>query len=360
MPVYNFNAGPAILPPAVLQRAQQEFRDYQGRGMSILEMSHRSPEYAAINSEAEVRFKRLLGLDNGYRVLFMQGGASSQFTFVPLNFLSADAVADYVLTGSWSVKAEKEARLIGRTNIAASTKAEQFARLPAQTELQLSDAAAYVHITTNNTIYGTQWHTIPDVGSRPLVADMSSDILSRPFDASQYALIYAGAQKNLGPAGVTLVLIREDWLAQANTALSTMFQYATYAANDSLYNTPPVFAVYMLNLVLEWLEELGGLSAIEDHNQRKAGLIYAAIDQSAGFYRGHAAPDNRSLMNITFRLPDQAQEKAFVAEAKAQGMIGLGGHRSVGGVRASVYNAMSIEGAETLAQFMRQWQARHG
>jgi phosphoserine aminotransferase len=360
MTVYNFNAGPAILPPAVLEQAQAELRDYHGTGISVLEMSHRSKEYEAINAEAETRIKQLLGLDSGYRVAFMQGGASGQFALLPLNFLSADAVADYVLTGVWSEKAAEEATKLGRVHIAGSTKDEQFRRIPRADELTLSDASAYVHLTTNNTIYGTQWHSIPDVGTRPLIADMSSDILSRPFDASRFALIYAGAQKNLGPAGVTVVIVREEFVAQASTSIPTIFRYATHLKNNSLYNTPPAFAVYMVNLVLGWIEHQGGLSALEAHNTRKAGAIYSAIDESNGFYRGHAAHDSRSLMNITFRLPNEEQEKQFVAAAKAEGMLGLAGHRSVGGIRASVYNAMSQAGAEALAGFMRDWAARNG
>ncbi len=360
MTVYNFNAGPAILPAAVLEQAQNELRDYKGTGISILETSHRSKEYEAINSSAEQRFKQLLGLGDGYRVLFMQGGASSQFAFVPLNFLGPNAVADYILTGTWSVKAHAEAAKIGSATIAASTKADNFNRIPRGDEVTLSPDAAYVHITTNNTIFGTQWHTTPAVGDRPLVADMSSDILSRPLPADKYALIYAGAQKNLGPAGLTVVLIREDWMAQANPELPTMFKYATYAANNSLYNTPPAYAVYMLDLVLQWIEGQGGLEGMAKHNERKAGIIYSTIDESQGFYRGHALPDSRSLMNITFRLPTPELEQQFVADAKQQGMIGLKGHRSVGGIRASVYNAMPIAGAEALASFMRDWAAQHG
>lgn len=358
--VYNFNAGPAILPRPVLEHAQQELLDYQGRGMSILEMSHRAQEYEAINSEAETRFKGLLGLDDDYRVLFLQGGASLQFAMVPLNFLPPGAVADYLLTGTWAEKASEEAAKIGKVHVAASTREQRYARVPRPEELQLSADPAYVHITSNNTIYGTQWHAWPDVGDRPLVADMSSDILSRPLDARRFALIYAGAQKNLGPAGVTVVLIRERWLETAAKTAPTMLRYATHAKNNSLYNTPPVFAVYMLNLVLGWIEASGGLTAMEQRNRQKAQVLYDTIDRSGGFYRGHATPDSRSLMNVTFRLPSEALEARFVAEAQAAHMVGLAGHRSVGGIRASIYNAMDQTGCEVLAEFMADFARRNG
>jgi phosphoserine aminotransferase len=358
--VYNFNAGPAILPQPVLEQAQQELRDYQGSGMSILEMSHRSKEYEAINTQAEAAFKRLLGLDDEYRVLFLQGGASMQFAMVPLNFLPPGASADYRVTGAWAEKAYEEAGKIGQARVAASTAAEQFRRVPRQDEIELSQSAAYVHVTSNETIQGVQWHAWPDFGDRPLVADMSSDILSRPLDARKFALIYAGAQKNLGPAGVTVVLLRQSWLASASTTAPTMLRYATHAKNNSLYNTPPAFAVYMLNLVLEWIEELGGLEAIDERNRHKAASIYEAIDKSGGFYRGHATPDSRSLMNVTFRLPSEELEKRFVSDSTAAGMVGLAGHRSVGGIRASIYNAMTQEGVAVLASFMGEFARKNG
>src|SRR5215211_2072962 len=342
--VYNFNAGPAILPQPVLDQAQQELRDYHGRGMSILEMSHRSKEYEAINTEAEAAFKRLLGLDDDYRVLFVQGGASMQFAMLPLNFLPPGATADYLVNGAWGEKAYEEAAKLGQAHVAASTSAAGYNRVPATGEIALSDAPAYVHITSSETIHGVQWHAWPDVGDRPLVADMSSDILSRPLDAHKFALIYAGAQKNLGPAGATVVIARQSWLDTAGKTAPTMLRYATHAKNNSLYNTPPVFGVYMLNLVLEWIEECGGLEDMDDRNNLKARAIYHAIDGSGGFYRGHATPADRSQMNITFRLPSEQLEKRFVAEATGANMVGLAGHRSVGGIRASVYNAMSQEG----------------
>ena len=358
--VLNFNAGPAILPKPVLEQAQQELLDYHGIGMSVLEISHRSKEYEAINAEAEARFKRLLGLGDEYRVLFMQGGASMQFALIPLNFLPNGATADYLLTGAWAEKALEEAQKLGQARVAASTRAEGYRRMPVASEIHLSDAPAYVHITSNETIQGTQWHAWPDMGDRPLIADMSSDILSRPFDAQRCALIYAGAQKNLGPAGATVVIVQQSWLERASAAPPTMLRYTTHAKNSSLYNTPPVFAVYMLNLTLGWIEQSGGLPAMAERNHSKAATLYDALDRSGGFYQGHALPDSRSLMNVTFRLPSPELEKQFVAEASSAGMVGLAGHRSVGGIRASIYNAMDQAGCEALAQFMGEFLRRNG
>jgi phosphoserine aminotransferase len=358
--VFNFNAGPAVLPPPVLEQVQAELRDYQGRGMSIMEMSHRSREYEAINAQAEAGFKRLLGLGDGYRVLFLQGGASTQFAMVPMNFLPPGAAADFLLTGAWAEKAYEEALALGRARTAASTKGEGYARVPRADEIDLSPDPAYVHLTSNETIQGIQWHAFPDVGDRPLVADMSSDILSRPFDAGKFALIYAGAQKNLGPSGVTAVLIRESWLGKANKGVPTMLRYATHVKNNSLYNTPPAFGVYVLNLVLQWIEKAGGLTGMAERNARKAQAIYQAIDGSGGFYRGHAAADSRSRMNVTFRLPGEALEKQFLAEAQGAGMVGLAGHRSVGGIRASVYNALGLEACHALASLMNDFARRQG
>jgi phosphoserine aminotransferase len=358
--VYNFNAGPAMLPPSVLERVQAELRDYQGRGLSIMEMSHRAKEYEAVNADAEARFKRLLGVGGGYRVLFLQGGASLQFAMVSLNFLRAGGAADYILTGAWAELAHREAAALGRVNIAASTKELGYRRVPRAEEIKLAPQPAYVHLTSNETIHGTQWHAFPDVGDRPLVADMSSDILSRPFDATRFALIYAGAQKNLGPAGVTAVVIREEWLEKANKNVPTMLRYATHVQSNSLYNTPPTFAVYVLGLVMQWIEGTGGLAGMADHNSRKAKAAYDAIDKSGGFYRGHAEPASRSQMNVTFRLANEALEKQFVAEAQAAGMIGLAGHRSVGGIRASLYNAVSQEACAALASFMADFAKRNG
>jgi len=358
--IYNFNAGPAILPASVLEQAQHELRDYQGRGMSILEMSHRSSEYEAINAEAAERLKRLLGVGDEYHVIFLQGGASLQFAMLPLNFLPPGASADYLITGAWAEKAYEEALRVGQVRQAASTAANGYRSVPSQADIALDPHAAYVHITSNETIQGVQWHTWPDVGDRPLVADMSSDILSRPLETQRFALIYAGAQKNIGPAGVTVVVIRDSFLQSALSNLPTMLRYVTHVKNRSLYNTPPVFAVYMVNLVLGWIEEQGGLAALAERNRRKAATLYRIIDESSGFYRGHAEPDHRSLMNVTFRLPDEALEKRFVTEAAAQGMVGLAGHRSVGGIRASIYNAMDQEGCDALADFMIDFMRRNG
>ncbi len=359
-PVLNFNAGPAMLPPPVLEQVQAELRDYQGRGMSIMEMSHRSREYEAINAGAEAAFKRLLGLGDGYRVLFVQGGASTQFAMVPMNFLGPGTVADYLVTGSWAEKAQEEAALLGKVHVAASTRSEGYRRVPRPEEIALSPSPAYVHLTSNETIQGIQWHSYPDVGGRPLVADMSSDILSRPFDAGKFALIYAGAQKNLGPSGVTVVLVREGWLAQASKTVPTMLRYNTHAKNNSLYNTPPSFGVYVLSLVLQWIEKSGGLPALAERNATKARLLYDTIDRSDGFYRGHAEAGSRSQMNVTFRLPSEALEKQFASEAQTAGMIGLPGHRSVGGIRASIYNAIGLDACQTLAAFMNDFARKHG
>ena len=356
----NFTAGPGALPPSVLEQAQAEFLDYQGAGMSIMEMSHRAPEFEAINTRAEATFKRLLGLGSGYRALFVQGGASSQFAVVPMNFLPEGGVADYVVTGTWGEKAIEEAQLLGQPHLACSTKAGGYRRVPGRDELQLSDRPSYVHITSNETIQGVQYPDFPDVGDAPLVADMSSDILSRPFDASKFSLIYAGAQKNIGPAGVTVVLLRESWLDRANPKVPTMFRYDTYTKNNSLYNTPPSFGVYMLDLVLTWIEGQGGLEGMDRRNQAKAAILYDAIDGSGGFYRGHAELGSRSTMNVAFRIADQALEKTFLAEAKAERMVGLAGHRSVGGIRASIYNAIDAEACTTLAGFMADFARKAG
>lgn len=358
--VLNFNAGPAMLPPPVLEKAQAELRDYRGRGMSIMEMSHRSKEYEAVNSDAESRIKKLLGLAEGYRAIFVQGGASSQFATLPLNFLPTSSTADYIVTGSWGEKAIEEAAGIGQAHLAGSTKADNYRRVPRADEIKLTDGSAYVHYTTNETIQGVQWHALPEVGDRPLVADMSSDILSYPFDASKFSLIYAGAQKNLGPAGVTVVILRESWLESANKKIPTMFRYGTHVKNNSLYNTPPTFGVYLLGLVVQWIDEIGGLEAMAKRNKAKADTLYTAIDGSNGYYKGHAEADSRSNMNVTFRLPNEALEKQFVSEAQAAGMVGLAGHRSVGGIRASIYNACDVEACKTLATFMGDFAKKNG
>jgi len=358
--VYNFNAGPAILPPAVLAEAQAELRDYHGTGMSILEVSHRSAEYEAINADAQARLKAFLGVGDDYQVLFLQGGASLQFAMVPMNFLPANRVADYLLTGSWSEKALAEAGALGEVRAAASTRAGGYRTTPGPAEIALSEHPAYVHLTSNETIHGVQWHDWPEVGARPLIADMSSDILSRPLDTNRFALIYAGAQKNLGPSGATVVVARKDLLDSAPETIPAILRYATHAKANSLYNTPPSFAVYLIGLTLRWIETEGGLDALAKRNRRKVALIYDAIDGSGGFYRGHALPKSRSLMNVTFRLATPEAEKAFLEAADEAGFVGLAGHRSVGGVRASLYNAMTLDASQALADFMYEFMRRNG
>ena len=356
----NFNAGPAMLPPTVLEKVQSELRDYQGRGMSIMEMSHRSKEFEAINKRAEATMKRLLGVADDYRVLFLQGGASTQFAMVPMNFLRPGAAAEFLVNGSWAEKAVDEAANLGQARVAATTKADAYRRVPNPDEIKLGADPAYVHLTSNETIQGVQWPAFPKFDGIPMVADMSSDILSRPIDAGRFSLIYAGAQKNLGPSGVTVVVLRESWLETANKGVPTMLRYATHVKNDSLYNTPPSFGVYVLDLVLQWVEEIGGLGAVANRNERKAEMLYNAIDKSGGFYRGHAETGSRSSMNVTFRLATEALEKQFLAEAQGAGMVGLAGHRSVGGIRASIYNAMSLEGCQALASLMGDFARRAG
>lgn len=358
---YNFNAGPAALPLEVLQRAQAEFVDYRGIGMSIMEISHRSAEYEQVNDETQQLLKELLGLPAGYKVLFLQGGASTQFAMIPLNFAPVGKTASYVLTGSWSEKAYEEAKLLGReTAIAASSQEGGKLNMPAASDIRVPANCAYLHVTSNETIAGTQFWSFPDTGNVPLFADMSSDILSRQFDASKFAFIYAGAQKNLGPSGVTVVILREELLGDKPHQVPTMLNYATYVKNNSLYNTPPVYSVYIVKLVLEWIKAQGGLAAIERSNRAKTGLIYDAIDNSGGFYEGIAERDSRSIMNITFKLPSEELEKKFIKESEQQGFVGLKGHRSVGHLRASAYNAVPHESCEALAQFMRQFQQTNG
>jgi phosphoserine aminotransferase len=357
--VFNFSAGPAVLPLEVLEQAQRDLLALPGVGMSILEISHRSKAFEEILAGAEADIRQLAGIPDGYRVLFLQGGASLQFSMVPMNLLTAGGSADYIVTGAWSQKAVKEARRVGGVKIAASTEAENFARVPAQRELALDPGAAYVHYTTNNTIFGTEFHYVPETGGVPLVADTSSDMFSGPIDVSKFALIYAGAQKNLAPAGVTLVIVRDDMLARTPPSLPTMLQYGVHAENQSMYNTPPVFTIYVMRLVLAWLLKKGGLAAVEQQNARKAEKLYAAIDRTE-FYRGHAQKDSRSRMNVTFRLPSEALEKTFAKEAAAAGLDGLKGHRSVGGMRASIYNAFPEEGVDALVQFMREFENANG
>jgi phosphoserine aminotransferase len=357
--IHNFSAGPAVLPVKVLEQVQRDLLSLPGVGMSVLEISHRSPAFDEIIEGCEADLRKLANIPGNYKVLFLQGGASLQFSMVPMNLLPAGGSADYIVTGVWAEKAVKEAKRVGTVKVAGSTAAEKFTRVPRQDELTLDPNAAYVHLTTNNTIYGTQWREIPDTGNVPLVADTSSDMYSRPIDVSKYGLIYAGAQKNLAPAGLTLVIVREDLLARTPATLPTMLQYPVHVENKSMYNTPPVFPIYVMRLVLGWLLEQGGLAAVEQVNERKARKIYAEIDRT-GFYRGHATPDSRSRMNITFRLPSEELEKKFAKEATAAGLDGLKGHRSVGGIRASIYNAFPEPGVDALVQFMQEFERKNG
>jgi phosphoserine aminotransferase len=357
--IFNFSAGPAVLPVEVLEQAQRDLLSLPGVGMSILEVSHRSKAFEDILAGCEADLRTLAKVPEGYHVLFLQGGASLQFSMVPMNLLPAGGSADYVVTGAWSQKAVKEAKRVGGVKVAASTESENFTRVPQQSELTLDPNAAYVHYTTNNTIFGTEFHYVPDAGTVPLVADASSDIFSGPIDVSKFGLIYAGAQKNLAPAGVTLVIVRDDLLRRTPATLATMLQYGVHVEHKSMYNTPPVFAIYVMRLVLAWLLKRGGLEAVDKANARKSDKLYAEIDRTP-FYRGHAKPDSRSRMNVTFRLPSEELEKKFAKEATAAGLDGLKGHRSVGGMRASIYNAFPEDGVDALVQFMQEFERKNG
>lgn len=356
---FNFNAGPSALPYEVLQTAQAELLDFKGSGMSVMELSHRSKEYDAVHEEAQTLLRELLAIPDNYEVLFLQGGASLQFSMIPMNFLNNDQVGNYVLTGSWSDKALKEAKKVGQTHIAASTKEEKYRYIPSFEDIKLSDNPAYVHITSNNTIYGTQWAEFPTFDNVDLIADMSSDILSRAFDVNKFSLFYAGAQKNLGPSGVTVVVLKKDLLTRIPDNLATMLDYRTHIDSNSLYNTPPTFGIYMLSLVLNWVKANGGVSKIQALNEQKASLLYHTIDESNGFYSAHALNGSRSNMNVTFTLPSDELSKAFLAEAKEAGFVGLAGHRSIGGCRASIYNAVPIESCEALRDFMISFKAKN-
>ena len=357
--IHNFSAGPAILPVPVLEEAQRDMLSLPGVGMSVMEISHRSKTFDAIHAQAETGLRELLGIPDNYRVLFLQGGASLQFSMIPMNFLPEGGSADYVITGSWGKKALKEAKRAGAVNVAANMADGGFTRVPGNDELSLDPKAAYVHITTNETIEGVEWKHEPDVRDVPLIADASSDILSHPIPVDKYALIYAGAQKNMGPSGVTLVIVRDDLLQRIPAGLHTMLDYRTHVENNSLYNTPNTWGIYIISLVCKWLKEKGGLDAMHRENEDKANLLYDAIDTS-DFYRGHADADARSIMNVTFRLPSEELEKKFTAEATAQGLDGLKGHRSVGGIRASIYNAFPIEGVKVLVSFMKDFERTNG
>jgi phosphoserine aminotransferase len=357
--IYNFSAGPAVMPLPVLEQAQRELVALPGVGMSVMEISHRSKTFEDILARAIADVRELSGLDERYKVLVLQGGASLQFSMVPMNLLGAGQSADYIDTGSWADKAAKEAKRVGSVNVTGSTKADNYSRIPDPAELALTADAAYVHITTNNTIEGTQWQQLPDTGDVALIADASSDIFSRPVEFQRFGLIYAGAQKNLGPSGVTLVIIRDDLVARSPATLPTMMNYKVQAENNSLYNTPPTFGIYILGLTMKWLKSQGGLRGIAATNERKAAKLYEEIDRT-GFYRGTARKESRSLMNVTFRLPTEELEKTFHKEATAAGLDGLKGHRSVGGMRASIYNAFPENGVDALIDFMRQFEQKRG
>ncbi len=359
--IHNFYAGPAALPVQALEAAREELLDFAGSGVSVMETSHRSKEYDQVHNTTIALIKELMGLDENFEVLFIQGGASFQFAMVPMNLLGNGASADYILTGSWSKKAIKEAKIVGAARVAATTEADGvFRSIPKQDDLDLDAKAAYCHLTSNNTIFGTQWRQFPNTGSVPLVGDMSSDILSRRFDPEPFGLIYAGAQKNLGPSGVAIVIIRKDILERCRDGLPTMLSYKTHAENNSLYNTPPTFAIYMVYQVLVWLKNAGGVAAMEKINNEKSQLIYGTIDGSGGFYSNPIVPADRSQMNVVFRLPSEDLEKRFVSEGLAAGFVGLKGHRSVGGIRVSMYNANGLDSVRDVVGFMKDFAAKNG
>ncbi len=357
--VFNFSAGPAVLPEPVLRQAAAEMLDWQGSGMSVMEMSHRGKEFIDIHARAEADLRELMAIPKNYKVLFLQGGASAQFAVVPMNLLRGKDRADYVNTGQWSKKAIADAKKYCKVNVAASSEADNYTRAPKQSEWKLDPDAAYVHITTNETIGGVEFHWVPDTGQVPLVADMSSHILSRPMDVSKYGLIYAGAQKNIGPAGLTIVIVRDDLLGQALPVTPTVFDYKVQAENDSMSNTPATYGIYMAGLVFQWLKQQGGLAKMEQVNRSKAALLYDYLDQTE-FYHSPVAKDDRSLMNVPFTLRSADLDKAFLQTTEAAGLTQLKGHRSVGGMRASIYNAMPVEGVQTLVQCMKEFERKHG
>jgi len=357
--VFNFSAGPAALPEAVLKQAAEEMLDWHGSGQSVMEMSHRGKEFMGIAAQAEADLRELMGIPANYKVLFLQGGASLQFAMIPINLLRGKASADYVHTGEWAKKAIKEAKQYCQANVVASSEDKNFSYAPAQADWKLSKDAAYVHYTANETIGGVEFHWTPQTGDVPLVCDMSSNILSRPVDVSKYGLIYAGAQKNIGPAGLTIVIVREDLIGQVLPKTPVMLDYKTHAENESMYNTPPTYGIYIAGLVFQWLRQQGGLAAMEKHNRDKAALLYAFLDQS-GFFVSPVAKADRSLMNVPFTLKKAELDEEFLKGAKARGMIQLKGHRSVGGMRASIYNAMPVEGVKALVGYMKEFEAKHG
>ncbi len=356
---YNFNPGPAALPLPVLIQAQEELVEHHQLGMSLMEMSHRSKYVEALTEETEQLLLQTLGLPKGYHVLFMGGGASSQFALIPINFLPPEATASYALTGSFSEKAYSEASYIGNTQIIASSKEQHWQSIPSMRNLQLDPASAYLHLTTNNTIEGSRFNEFPDTRGVPLIADMTSDLLSRQLPLQSFAMIYAGAQKNLGPAGVTAVILREDMLQHASKRIPLIFRYETFVNNKSLYNTPPVHAIYMMNLVLKWVVQQGGVKALEKQNMEKAKLVYQVIDASEGFYKGIINKKDRSDMNITWKMANDELEQRFISESEQHGFEGLAGHRSVGGLRASAYNAVPMDACKALADYMRDFHRRN-
>jgi phosphoserine aminotransferase len=357
--VFNFSAGPAALPEPVLRKAAEEMLDWQGSGMSVMEMSHRGKEYISIQAQAEADLRELLAIPANYKVLFLQGGAIGQNAFVPMNLLRGRTSIDFVNTGEWSKKSIKEAKKYAGVNVAATAESSNFTHVPPQSEWKLDPNAAYVHICSNETIGGVEYHWTPDTGSVPLVADMSSNILSRPIDVSRYGLIYAGAQKNIGPSGLTVVIVRDDLIGQALPVTPSAENYKEQADNDSMLNTPPTYAIYIAGLVFQWIKGQGGLKAIEAHNRTKAALLYDYLD-STSFYKSPVAKADRSLMNVPFKLRDESLDAAFLKGAEERRMLQLKGHRSVGGMRASIYNAMPIEGVKALVQYLKEFEALHG
>ncbi len=356
--VYNFSAGPSMLPEAVLKKAADQMLDYQGTGMSVMEMSHRSKDYEAIILHAEELFRELMGIPDNYKVLFLQGGASTQFAMIPMNLMNGSHKMDTILTGQWAKKAASEAKKFGEVRIVASSEDAVFNYIPKVNASAFAPDADYVHITMNNTIYGTKYNTLPDTGKVPLVADISSCVLSESLDVSKFALLYAGAQKNIGPAGLTVVIVRDDMIGKAPESVPTMMNYETHAKNGSMYNTPPTYSIYICMLVLEWLKELGGVAAIEKINREKAKILYDFLDESK-LFRGTVVPEDRSLMNVPFVTGQDDLNAEFIKEAKAAGFVNLKGHRTVGGMRASIYNAMPVEGVAKLVEFMKDFESKH-
>ena len=358
--VWNFSAGPAALPQAVLERAQREMLDWNGSGASVMELSHRGKLFMGLAAQAEADIRELAAIPDDYAVLFLQGGATQHFAQIPMNLAAEGASADYIVTGHWGEKAASEAAPYVKADIAASSRAENYVKLPARSSWQLNPAAAYVHYTPNETIHGVEFHDVPDVGAVPLVADMSSDILSRPIDVRRFGLIYAGAQKNIGPSGLVLMIVRRDLLERATRPMARIFRYAEHAANDSMLNTPNTWGWYLAGLTFQWLKEQGGLGVVAARNDAKAALLYDTIDGSGGYYRNPIDPGSRSRMNVPFTLHDATLDAAFLKESEAAGLLALKGHKAIGGMRASLYNAVSLEAVEVLTAFMRDFATRHG